>query len=348
MNTNLVLKEFAETGEVPAVVTELLGNNDFTNHPFIKTYMKNYAKETALAIEKGEARGQSVSDASGASANQQVAATLQILNSVIRGYNRYMSDVFVKKYTTDATSFKIPLTEYQELADDITTDAVLALSNKKIDYVTIDLASPESERGAKVTWTRNAIEDTTFDLQGELLEGLGFAIAAKQMKVIIAALGAISAADFASGSIVDLSASITWAEFLSVVGAVDVGVIQNDNTYKTYGPADICLVSPDIYWQLFNIIQMTNVLYEGSTEAVKQGVIKLALGTTIVKMSLLPSGTMYAMNSAKAIAMVIKRALKLEPIIFPEQNRYGFVGTVRFGVGTIFKAAIQKGTVSGS
>jgi hypothetical protein len=259
-----------------------------------------------------------------------------------------MSDVFVKKYTTDSTSFKIPLTEYQELADDITTDSVLVTTNKKIDYVTVDLSTPESERGAKVTWTRNALEDTTFDLQGEMLEGLGYAIAVKQMKVILAALAAVSGSDMASGAIVDLSATLTWEEFLSVVGAVDVGVKQDDSTYKTYGPADYCLVSPDIYWKLLNIIQLTNVLYEGSTDPVKSGTIKLALGTTIVKMSLLPEGTMYALNSEKAICNVIKRTLKLEPIIFPEQNRYGFVGTVRFQPAVIYKAAIQKGSVSGS
>ena len=351
MNTKMVLKEYAIDGavEVPEIVSDLLKDNNFTSHPFVKTYFKNYAKETALTTEKGAARGQSVSDANGATSGYQVAATLQILNSVIRGYNRYMSDVFVKKYTTDSTTFKIPLTEYIETADDIdAADASVAVANKTIDYVTVDLSTPESERGAKVTWTRNALEDTTFDLQGEMLEGLGFAIAVKQMKVIIAALAAVDGEDMPSGSVVDLSDAITWEEFLSVVGAVDTGVLQEDTTYKTYGPADYCLVSPDIYWQLLNIIQLTNVLYEGSTDPVKNGVIKLALGTTIVKMSLLPKGTMYALNSEKAIAMVVRRALKLEPIIFPEQNRYGFLGTVRFQPAVIFKAAIQKGSTSGS
>jgi hypothetical protein len=76
--------------------------------------------------------------------------------------------------------------------------------------------------------------------------------------------------------------------------------------------------------------------------------MRSALGVTILKMSLLPAGTMYAVNSAKAIALVTRRTLKLEPILFPSWNEYGFIGTVRYGTSTIFDAAIQKATFSGS
>ncbi len=348
MNSKTLLKE---TSESDPIVNELLGNNSFTTHPFVKQYFKNFAtmKETVeLSTEKGAARGQTVGDAAGAGSNMQVAATTQILNTVIRGYNRYMSDVFVKKYTTESTIFKVPKTEYQELAA-AATDYNVPKTNKKIDYVTVDLTTPESEKGAKVTWTRSAIEDATFDLQGELLEGLGQAIAIMILKDVLATVLAVTEANQPSGATIEISSSgITWKEFLSVVGAVDTGVLQDDNTYKTYGPADYTLVSPDIYWQLLDIIQMTNVLYEGSTDPVKSGVIKLALGTTIVKLSQLPKGTIVALNSEKAVAMVTRRALKLEPILKPEENRYGFVGTVRYGSAIIFEQAIQMGQVASS
>jgi hypothetical protein len=347
MNSKTVLKEFSETDPV---VSELLGNNSFTTHPFVKQYFKNFTmKETTdLSTEKGMARGQTVGDAAGAGSNMQVAATTEILNTVIRGYNRYMSDTFVKKYTTESTIFKVPKTEYQELVDSA-TDYTVPATNKLIDYVTIDLTTPESEKGAKVTWTRSAIEDASFDLQGELLEGLGQAIAIKILKDVLATILAVTEGNQPSGATIEITAAgITWKEFLSVVGAVDTGVLQDDDTYKSYGPADYTLVSPDIYWQLLDIIQMTNVLYEGSTDPVKAGIIKLALGTTIVKLSQLPRGTIVALNSQKAVAMVTRRSLKLEPILKPEENRYGFMGTVRYGSARVFEQAIQIGQIASS
>jgi hypothetical protein len=109
----------------------------------------------------------------------------------------------------------------------------------------------------------------------------------------------------------------------------------------TYGPADVVLVSPEIYWELLNIIQLTNVLYEGSTDPIRQGVIKLALGTTIIKHGLLPPRTIVALNSEKCIGMVLRRALKIEPVLFPVWNEYGFIGTVRYGASILFEGAMQ-------
>jgi hypothetical protein len=150
------------------------------------------------------------------------------------------------------------------------------------------------------------------------------------------------------GSVIQINNPILWTDFLSVVGAVDIGVVQADGSQKTYGPPDYVLVSTDIYWQLLNIIQMTNVLYEGSTDPVNRGAIKLALGCTILKQSVLPTGTIYALNSQKAIALVTRRTLKIEPVLFPVWDEYGFIGTVRYGVTPIFPQAVQKGSVSGS
>jgi hypothetical protein len=353
MENKYMTKELPRLMEAKGTDPEVLQFMAIANslqHPFThgeNGFYNNYAKRLMEGEpEMGELRGQTVGDASGAGDGMQVAATLEIFNAVARGYTRYMNDAFVKKYTTDKVVFKIPTTEYQELVDDISAGE-LPHTEKKIDYVTVDLSNPESEKGGKISWTRSLLEDITFDVQVEMMEGLGFAIAVKIMISVMSTLLAVTEGDQPAGETLKISDPITWAEFLAVIGAVDKGVEQEDGTYKTYGPADYVLVSPDVYWQLLNIIQATNVLYEGSTDPVKKGVIKLLLGCTILKQSLLPTGTIVAINSEKAIALVTRRKLKIEPVLFPVWNEYGFIGTVRYGTSIIFPQAIQIGKVAG-
>ena len=434
-------KTLLESKKTDKEILELLQDPSFTQHPFVKSWMKNYEKALKEGeIEIGTLRGQTVADAVNAAnvgAGLQVYATLEIFNAVVRGFTRYMDDSFVKKYTTESVVFKVPKTEYRELVAAI-SGGQLPHTEKIIDYATVDLSNPESEKGGKVTWTRSLLEDITFDVQAEMAEGLGHAIAVKMMSDILDTVVGVPTYKEPMCANVGLSTPISWTEFLSIIGAVDTGMrivsfgfdtlnttamnaawigyqvynntdsvhrigtlvdwsysngagtgvmyvlcagnvsastletdfedgdtihirtaagsavataaIEEDNgaftSYglRTYGPADFCLVSPDVYWELLNIIQMTNVLYEGSTDPVKRGVIKLALGTTIVKQGLLDGSYCIALNSEKAVALVTRRTLKIEPVLFPVWNEYGFIGTVRYGITRIYDHAIQIGT----
>lgn len=378
MNTKKRLVESVMTDSVytDAGVNAFLKQTKTMYHMFVEKWTENIQKMgmdgykawqkenlTEAEIEMGYLRGQTVGDSVGAQALSQVFATLEIFNAVVRGYTRYMDDSFVKKYTTENVVFKVPKTEYQELAGPISSGQ-LPHTEKTIDYATVDLSSPESEKGGKVTWTRALLEDITFDVQAEMAEGLGYSIAYMMMKDILTevrqtttslgvtvyqgGLAAVQSSQMPRGAVIQINNPILWTDFLAVVAAVDTGVQQVDGSFKTYGPPDYVLVSPDIYWQLLSIIQMTNVLYEGSTDPVQRGAIKLALGCTILKQSVLPSGTMYALNSQKAIALVTRRTLKIEPVLFPVWNEYGFIGTVRYGLTPIFPQSVQKGSVSGS
>ena len=378
MNTKKRLVESVMTDSVyaDAGVNAFLKQTKSMYHMFVEKWTENIQKMgmdgykawqkenlTEAEIEMGYLRGQTVGDSVGAQALSQVFATLEIFNAVVRGYTRYMDDSFVKKYTTENVVFKVPKTEYQELAGPISSGQ-LPHTEKTIDYATVDLSSPESEKGGKVTWTRALLEDITFDVQAEMAEGLGYSIAYMMMKDILTevrqtttslgvtiyqgGLAAVQPSQMPKGAVIQINNPILWTDFLAVVAAVDTGVQQVDGSFKTYGPPDYVLVSPDIYWQLLNIIQMTNVLYEGSTDPIQKGAIKLALGCTILKQSVLPSGTIYALNSQKAIALVTRRTLKIEPVLFPVWNEYGFIGTVRYGLTPIFPQSVQKGSVSGS
>jgi hypothetical protein len=374
MNTRKVLLESVDMSnpkpnsvwekEIMDNVISVVKQAEATQHPFFvgvngkHGLYREYKKwlEEAGEPEKGALRGQTAGDAYLAGSGMQVAATLEIFNAVVRGFTRYMDDSFVKKYTTESVVFKVPKVEYQELVAGIDpTSGQLPHTEKKIDYAVVDLSNPESERGGKVTWTRSLLEDVTFDVQAEMMEGLGHAIAKKMMADIIYYLLNTTVGNMPYGAKKLVTAgAITWHQFLGVLGAVDIGVQTGTDadtgaaTFKTYGPADFALVSPDVYWQLLEIIQMTNVLYEGSTDPVNRGIIRLALGCTIVKQSLLPPNTVIALNSEKAIALVSRRALKIEPVLFPVWNEYGFIGTVRYGITRIFEQAIQIGDPTGS
>lgn len=407
-------RKLLESKETDPEVAEFIKRAESIGHPFVKSWGKNFAKALAEGeVEIGALRGQTIGDAVSAGAGMQVAQTLEIFNSVIRGFTRYMDDSFVRKYTTESVVFKIPKVEYQELVSAISAGQ-LPHVEKMIDYVTVDLSTPESEKGGKVAWTRALLEDVTFDVQAEMAEGLGHAIAVCILTDILTALQAITVYGMPLGAKVTINNPITWADFLKVIGAVDTGyhvdyltftsmtacvptdigkpVTNEGGTaigvllsydalhvwissnaaatfgtgashtfavsggtgtgdpsasafqgFRTYGPADYVLVSPDVYWQLLNIIQATNVLYEGSTDPVNKGVIKLALGCSIAKQGLLPANTIIAVNSEKSVAIVTRRTLKIEPVLFPVWNEYGFIGTVRYGVAALFPGATQIG-----
>lgn len=322
-----------------------------TNCPYFKEFAEQWeAKKLAEGeIETGALTGPAKTAEPGLSTlGFSVAATYEIYNAVIRGYKRYMDDSFVRKYTTTNTIFRMPLVEYQELVASMDGNGEFPHTEKQIKYASVDLTPIATEKGGKCTWTRAMLEDCTFDVQAEMAEGMGHAIAYQQMKTILDALLNIDRTLTPTGGTISLSAAIKWEEFLSVIAAVDIGIPQGDGSTKTYGPADVVLVSPDIYWQLANIVQMTNVLYYQDAAMVKKGVIELALGCRIVKESVLPAGTVIALNSEKAIMLVTRRSLRIEPVLFPVWNEYGFIGSVRYGVKTLFEGAIEIGQVTPS
>jgi hypothetical protein len=387
MDTRKKLVEAKETDEEIKLFMDQCAKQ---YHPFVERWVKNFPSDTLKEAigaagaepEIGAVVGQTVGDQAAYATRSVVGLTvfktLEIFNSVIRGFTRYLDDSFVRKYVTDSVIFKIPLVEYRELAADIAV-AEFPHTEKLIDYATVDLSGPESEKGAKCTWTRALLEDITFDVQAELMEGLGHAIAVRMNVDIIkcllglgwvngvhqtTALQAAYVAKMPYGALRTISDPITWAQFLAVIGDVDIGIEVDDTamvgigdgydlktaetfiTHKTYGPADFFLCSPEIYWQLLNIIQLTNVLYEGSTDPVKLGRIKLALGVTIIKCGMMPKGVCIALNSEKAVGLVTRRTLKIEPILFPVWNEYGFLGSVRYGVTVLYPGAIQIGCVA--
>ena len=421
---------------------------------FARKYWKRGAELTvqeAKYKETGQPEGGMVKgySPSGDTALDNLVVTKEVFTAVIRGYDLYMDDSFVRKFTTESDTFYYPKTEYSEIVDEISSSYGSGEQpphgEKGLGSVSFNL---QHERGSTVQWTRSAVESATYDLQGEMLEGLGHNIAVDMMSAVIAQIITSTTGDASSNATIPFanwmpvsaltftkhaSGGVNFTQFLAILAAVDIGFVKQvvvasanasdvapseddigavvkdktqSNAYvgvlvgympnttlvagttvmtwiiltkpanaatitaaddlvlvrqdststsaemkavntitssglRKYGGPDTVLVSVDVFWDLMAILQFTNTLFTGNTQAISDGVLTTKFGTRIVKESLLPLNTIVALNSSKAIGMCIRRNIKVEPVLFPIWNAYGFLGTVRYDVEVLYPEAMQ-------
>jgi hypothetical protein len=203
-------------------------------------------------------------------------------------------------------------------------------ANKSTSNIDFDL---NTEYGIQTTWTRSHLEDASWDVLAEQTQNAGYAIKKALIAACIAPIAALTTT-LAGGGIVDLTTSITWAEFLSLLARVDA---------EGTGPADYAVCSPAIYWQLLALDQFINSLYAGTDEVMRSGVAKTTLGVTVIRSSDMEADAIFVLNSKKAVGLVTRRAIKVEPFEHPETNEYGFIASTRAKAGVLVPKAIAVG-----
>jgi hypothetical protein len=238
-----------------------------------------------------------------------VAATLELLNMIIMGAEAHVPLDFARIFTTTQATMKIPVGTYGTFSA-ITAGAFTDSPKTEAE---VDIAL-DTEYGVLVSWTRAHLEDATWDVMAEQIQGAGYAIQAGLCGLLVAALLGAGGATHV-GVITDYTDWTDWVKFMS---AVDVA---------KYGPADYCLVSPAHYWGLLALDQFVNALYAGSDEVMRTGVAKTMLGMTFLRVEGMT--VPVVLNSKKAIALAYRRQLTVEPYEHPETNKYGFVASVR-------------------
>ena len=453
---------FEAKKEDMAIETPILFTNPSTEgfmHNFAEKYWAEGRRRTALEAkykETGEPEAGALKGfaPSGDTSLDNLTVTREVFGSALRGFDLYMDDSFVRKFQTESDTFFYPKTEYSEIVDEISSSYGVGEQpphgEKGLGSVYFNL---QHERGSQVTWTRAAVESATYDVQGEMLEGLGHNIAVDMMLSIINQIITSTTGDASTNASIPYkdwmpvegmtftkhaSGGITFLQFLAILAALDEGYVKQIVTasanandvlpsecdlgakvvdvtqsnlvvgvlvgyqpftaispgttvmkwvlmtklgvtinasdeltlvdqpnspptngatasagvmysvasvasygLRKYGGPDTVLVSVDVFWDLMAILQFTNTLFTGNTSAIEDGVLTTKFGTRIVKESLLPLNTVVAINSAKALGLCIRRNIKIEPILFPVWNSYGFLGTVRYDAEALYPESMQ-------
>jgi len=252
----------------------------------------------------------------------------EILNQILIGVEGYANLDWVKQYTTDKPYFSVPIGDIGVA----TTMSGGTFTDDNCDATNVDFDLDE-EWGIKTTWSRSHLEDASWDVLAEQTRNAGAAIKRKMIDECIAPIAALTTT-LAGGGIVDLSTTITWAEFLSLLARVDT---------EGTGPADYAVCSPAIYWQLLALDQFVNSLYAGSDEVMRTGVAKTMLGVTVVRDSGMEADAIFVLNKAKAIGLVTRRGVTVEPFEHPEDNEYGFIASTRAKTHVLVPKSIAVG-----
>jgi len=344
-----------------------------------------------------------------------------VYDQIVMGVEEYHPLDFARIFNTTKSQLVVPIGTHG-IATKRAAGGAFAAGEKTTTFATIDL---DEEYGLTVSWTKAHLEDATWDVLAEQMQGAGYGIQHKACERLLREAQDIDAASLAGGAFVTIASrtAITWAEFLAVLARTDVGGV---------GMADYCLVSPARYWQLLALPEFVSSLYAGSDEVMRSGIAKLMMGVTVIKVSdlgdavqvkydggavanlvkdeaftnggegggtgvgfiggdacisgtfggtnkvglatlIVTSGTILdndvltgstsgativvdgtinnwadiiAVNKKKALALVYRRNIEVEPQEKPDENWYGFVASIRAKADALVNSAIAIGLAS--
>ena len=237
------------------------------------------------------------------------AATVQCLDQIVKGAELYTPvSEFAKIYEADKPTFLVPLGTDPEAT--LMSGGAFTNDPYTVTFQTVEL-DENSEYGSEITWTRAHLEDAAWQVFSEQNAAIGRALASKMCQITTDAL---SAGGTATGAL----ACETWADVVAFLGEVDVAGL---------GPPDVFMVPVADYWKLMGVEQFTNSLYAGTDEVMRTGIAKTTLGVTVIRNS--HCDEEMALNKEKAVALVMRRNITVEPIELPHENKYGLIASVR-------------------
>ena len=211
--------------------------------------------------------------------------------------------------------------------------AVARLSGKKVTTVDIstDKLSDSSDE-----WTREFLEDATWNVLDMGVENVGRALGQKETEDIIALYNAIADADLAGGD--DLAgggAVFSWASVLALHHAV-----RNEN----WRPNVLAINEMQLH-QLLNDDKFVKAVYLPSSQTdVEQGSIGSVLGMRVQSSTLVPNGVAFAIDTRVASVMLLRRDITVEDWEDVKSGKYGIRATTRFGLGVLRSNAVAKMT----
>lgn len=292
-------------------IYEGLQQSKMSQHPFLKRYVALGVKEGLFSDGVG---------ALGTMHNTLIAAAHPRL------VGRDIIDVApstepVERFPLDAEAVAY---EYAE-------GAVTRLSGKKVsttDIYTNILAEASEE------WTREFVEDATWNVMQSMVEKVGRAVGKKETEKIIALYAAVANGDLAGAAEVAGGGLVcSWATLLAGHNAV-----ENENW------------EPDVFachtmqkHQLLNDEKFINRQYLPSDQTdAKRGLIGQALDMNLLSSSLFTNGVAYVIDTKIAAKMLLRRDVTVEDWYNPQTNKFGVRATTRFGLGVLRSTGIAR------
>jgi len=211
--------------------------------------------------------------------------------------------------------------------------AVTRLSSKKpstVDIYTNQLAESSDE------WSREYLEDATWNVMSKAVDNVGRALGQNETEVILALYAAVQAADLATGAELAGGGLVaSWTSLLSLHEAVR----------REHWRPNVLAVNEMQLHQLLNDDKFVKSVYLPSSETdIAQGTIGSVLGMTVQSSTLVPNGTMYAIDTRVASVMLLRRDVTVEDWEDVKTGKYGVRGTTRFGAGILRSKAIARMT----
>jgi hypothetical protein len=211
--------------------------------------------------------------------------------------------------------------------------AVTRLSGKKkstVDVSTNVLAEASDE------WTREYLEDATWNVMDNAVENIGLALGQRETEKILALYAAIAAGDLAGGAeIAGGGLVLSWAGLLALHSAVR-GV--------NWRPTVLALNEMQLH-QLLNDDKFIHAQYLPSAQTdLEQGIVTSVLGMKVQASTLVPNGTAYAIDTRVAAAMLLRRDITAEDWEDVKSGKYGVRATTRFGLGVLRANAVARMT----
>lgn len=211
--------------------------------------------------------------------------------------------------------------------------AVTRISAKKpttVDIYTNQLAESSDE------WTREFLEDATWNVMDKAVSNVGLALGREETDAILALYAGVQTADLATGAeLAGGGAVASWASLLSLHEAVK----------REHLKPNILAVNEMQLHQLLNDDKFVKSVYLPSNATdIEQGTIGNVLGMQIQSSTLVPNGTMYAIDTRVASVMLLRRDITVEDWEDVKEGKYGIRATTRFGLGILRSKAIARMT----
>jgi hypothetical protein len=211
--------------------------------------------------------------------------------------------------------------------------AIARISAKKpttVDIYTNQLAQASDQ------WTREYLEDATWNVMSKAVDNVGMALGQHETETILGLYAAVQAGDLATGAeLAGGGAVASWASLLSLHEAV---------RREKWRPTVLAVNEMQLH-QLLNDDKFVKAVYLPSSETdIVQGTIGSVLGMKVQSSTLVPNGTMYAIDTRVASVMLLRRDVTVEDWEEVKTGTYGVRGTTRFGAGILRSKAIARMT----